>query len=199
MTTASPWTAPPAKLASRYSTVAMALHWLIAALIAVQLGLGWYMNEVLPDHTPPQVQMEGLHISVGLTLMLVIVARIVWRLLNPPPALPDGLAPWEKVLSRTIHAAFYLLMVILPLTGWALVSGGKKAISWWGLNWPKLPGLAALTKDQHHLLKHTHIYTLIWILVISWFLHVGGALKHQFDGKPVLWRMIPFLKPPSGS
>jgi cytochrome b561 len=196
MTVASPWTAPPAKTVSRYSRVAMAMHWIIAGLIATQLGLGWYMNEVLPDHSPAQSQIEAIHISVGLTLLLVVAARIAWRLLNPPPPLPDGLAPWERILSKTIHAVFYLLMVILPLTGWALVSGGKRAISFWGLTWPKLPGVAALTRDQHHLLKHSHVYILIWILVISWFLHVGGALKHQFDGKPVLWRMIPFLKPP---
>jgi cytochrome b561 len=106
-----------------------------------------------------------------------------------------GLAPWERLLSRAVHLLFYLLMLILPLTGWALVSGEKDPVSFWGLAWPKLPGLAGLTHAQHHLLKHTHVFILIWVLVLNWGLHVAGALKHQFDGKPVLWRMIPFLKP----
>ncbi len=90
---------------------------------------------------------------------------------------------------------FYVLMLVIPLTGWALVSGDKDPISFWGVPWPKIPGLAAVTRPQHHLLKHTHVFILIWVFVLNWALHVAGALKHQFDGKPVLWRMIPFLKP----
>ena len=196
MTATSPWTAPPIETGRRYSMVAMSLHWIIAALIVTQVGLGWYMNEVLPDHSPAQGQIVGLHISVGLTLLLVVLARIAWRLTNPPPPLPAGMPAWERVLSQTVHVIFYLLMLILPLTGWAIVSGGKRAIHFWGILWPKLPGIAALTRDQHHLIKHSHVYILIWILLINLALHVGGALKHQFDGRPVLWRMIPFLKPP---
>jgi cytochrome b561 len=195
MTAASPWTAPPVKLGPSYSAVAMTLHWIIAALIAIQLGLGWYMNEVLPDHSPAQDQVTGIHISVGLTLLLVVVVRIIWRLLNPPPPLPVGMATWERWLSRAVHVLFYVLMLVIPLTGWALVSAGKDPISFWGIAWPKIPGLAALSRPQHHLLKHTHVFILIWVFVLNWGLHVAGALKHQFDGKPVLWRMIPFLKP----
>ena len=192
---ASPWTAPPVEPARRYHVVAMTLHWIIATLIILQVGLGWYMNEVLPDHSPAQAQIVTLHISVGLTLLLLIVFRIVWRLFRPPPELPLGMPAWERILAQTVHIFLYLLMLILPLTGWAIVSGGKRAIHFWGIVWPKLPGLAALTRDQHHLLKHTHVYILIWVLVINLALHVGGALKHQFDGNPVLWRMSPFRWP----
>ena len=195
MTVTSPWTAPPPPRATRYGRVAMALHWTIAGLIYIQLGLGWYMNEVLPDHSPAQAGVEVIHISVGLTLLMLVLARIAWRLANPPPPLPATLAPWEATLARLVHFTFYAVMLILPLCGWALVSSEAKPLLFWGLDFPKIPGLTGLSHDQHHLLKHTHVYTLIWIAILTWVLHVGGALRHQFDGNPVLWRMIPFLKP----
>jgi cytochrome b561 len=196
MTFASPWAVPPPTThARRYNRVAMVLHWIIAALIVLQACLGWYMNEILGDHSPARPPVVGLHISVGLTILMLVIVRIGWRLTNPPPPLPAGLAPWERILSGTVHTLFYILMLALPLTGWAVVSAGKHPLLFWGVPWPKIPGLTGLSRDQHHLLSHTHVFILMWILVISWFLHVGGALKHQFDGNPVLWRMIPFLKP----
>ena len=118
--------------ARRYNVTAMSLHWLIALLIIVQICLGWYMNEVLPDHTPAQATIQSIHISLGLTILLLVLARIVVRLTYRPPPLPAGLAAWERYLAHASHLLFYLLMLALPLTGWALVSMGNKPISFWG-------------------------------------------------------------------
>ncbi len=192
--TASPWAPPPAPPIPGYKPMAVALHWVIAALIAAQLGLGWYMNEVLPDHSPAQEQIEHIHISLGLTLMLVVAVRVLWRLANRPPALPDGLSRWEKTLAHLVHGALYALMVVIPLSGWALVSGRGRPIGFWGASWPAISGLNALSRPELHQLKHIHVFVLIWALVVVWALHVAGAFKHQFDGNPVLWRMAPFLK-----
>ena len=186
----------------RYASVVMALHWTIAALILIQIGLGWYMNEVLPDHSPAQAKIVTLHISVGLTILLLVLARIGARLAFPPPPLPAGMQGWEKALAGASHALFYLLMILLPLTGWALVSIHKGPIGFWGVaEWPRLPGLGALATPNHkpwrETLQTAHTTVFIYVILANLALHVAGALKHQFDGQPVLWRMIPFLRRPA--
>jgi cytochrome b561 len=184
-----------------YGAVSVALHWTIALLIVIQIGLGWYMNEVLPDRSPAQAAVLPLHISVGLTILVLVLIRIGVRLTHPAPPLPAAIAPWERVLARASHILFYLLMLAMPLTGWALVSLGTPPIQFWGWPWPRLPvvdlvfGLPA-PKAVRHELSHIHVYILIWLVLANLALHIAGALKHQFDGHPVLWRMT-LMKPPS--
>jgi cytochrome b561 len=183
----------------RYGAVSMTLHWIIAGLILTQIGLGWWMNEYLPDHSPAQARIETLHISLGLTTMLFIIARIAVRITHRAPPLPAEMAGWERMLAHAGHFLFYLLMIALPLTGWAMVSLRAPAIHFWGFDWPKLPGLEFLAgadkRPLRHLLQRTHTSFLIWIILANLALHVAGALKHQFDGHPVAWRMLPFGKP----
>jgi cytochrome b561 len=185
--------------ASRYNAAAILLHWAIAAAILIQLGLGWYMNEVLPDHSPAQDQVQDIHVTVGLTLLLLVLVRIGVRLAHPPPPLPRDLPAWERLLAQLSHGLFYALMLVLPLTGWALVSIRHEDIPFWGLEMPPLPGLTHFPRPEARMigreLKHIHIYILIWIVVVNLALHVAGALKHQFDGHPVLWRMFPGVRP----
>lgn len=184
---------------SRYSAISIALHWIIAALILIQIGLGWYMNEVLPDHSPAQDRIQDLHISIGLTTLLLILVRIGVRLYWPVPALPAGMAAWERVLARASHLLFYILMLALPLTGWALISVRHEPALFWGIAWPRMPGLDAWSGKGHRpfgeALKLIHTQALVWIVLANLLLHMAGALKHQFDGRPVLWKMLPFLKP----
>ena len=182
-----------------YSRAAVLLHWLVAAVLAVQLALGWIMNEVLRDHSPPQELVEGIHISLGLTLLLLVLVRIGIRFTHRPPALPADMPASEKILAHGTHLLLYGLMLAIPLTGWALVSLGSRPISFWDLPFPHLPGVvqvfgASPPRPVRHQVAHIHIFVLIWALVIAWALHVAGAFKHQFDGRPVLWRMIPLLK-----
>lgn len=180
----------------RYSALSMFLHWTIAALILIQIGLGWWFNEVLPDHSPAQDQMQDLHVSLGLTTLVLVLVRIVTRLAVPVPELPRDFAPWENLLARTVHVLFYVLMLALPLTGWLMLTVRREPIHWFGIPWPYLPGLASVSGRAHkafgHAVKHFHVFTLIWIAWAMIALHVAGALKHQFDGHPVLWRMLPF-------
>jgi cytochrome b561 len=184
----------------RYGNVAAGLHWIIALLILVQIGLGWTMNEWVPDHSPIQRSIEGVHISLGLTTLLLVLVRIGWRLAKPNPPFPVDLAPWERALATASHLVFYLLILALPLTGWAMVSLHNGPISFWGLPWPHLPGVAHLAganpRPFRKSLQLIHTNWLIWVVLANLALHVAGALKHQFDGHPVLWRIVPFLKPP---
>jgi cytochrome b561 len=181
---------------ARYSHVAIALHWTLAFLILLQIVLGWWMNEWVPDHSPTQKAIEGVHISVGLTVLLLVVVRIVWRLMHRPPPLPPGIAGWERALAGAGHALFYVLMLALPLTGWAMVSlhaGGH--ISFWGLPWPQMPGMAELgganPRPLRGQLQLVHTNLLIWVILANLVLHIAGALKHQFDHHPVFQRMWP--------
>jgi cytochrome b561 len=185
--------APASAAAStdRYAAVAIALHWLIAALIVVQLLLGWWMNEWVPDHSPQQAAIEAWHISNGVVILLLVLVRIGVRLAYRPPPLPP-MAGWERMLVTFTHSLFYVLLLVVPLTGWAIVSVGAKPIHVWGLPWPHLPGLGFMQahKDWRHALTSVHVYWLIWLVLINLALHIAGALYHQFGGREtVLWRM----------
>jgi cytochrome b561 len=191
-------TTPPASVperGARYTGVAIALHWMLAFLILLQILLGWWMNEWVVDHSPIQQTIEGVHISVGLTVLILVVARVAWRLTHPAPPLPAGIAPWERVLAGAGHILFYVLMLALPLTGWAMVSMHPGAhVSFWGLPWPQLPGMVQLgganPKPLRSALQLFHTSLLIWVVLANLALHIAGALKHQFDGHPVLPRML---------
>ena len=179
-----------------YAVVAILLHWLIAALIVLQIVLAGRMEGPL---TPESFAVTQLHKSVGISILLLSLARLGWRLLNPPPPMPASLAPWERRLAKLTHAGFYGVMLAMPLTGWIMVSTSRLAIPtllFWTVPWPDLPGLGGLAPDLKHLwneagkLGHGAIIKLAYGLIA---LHVAGALKHQlFDRQePVLARMAP--------
>lgn len=181
---------------ARYGAVAIGLHWLTAAAILFQLGLAWRMDE---GKTPEGFALIQLHKSVGITILALSLARLAWRFANPPPPLPAGLAPWERLVSRIVHASFYVILIGMPLTGWIMVSTSRIEIPtllYGVVPWPHVPGLAdlpaaakhawnAAAEQGHHLLG--------WGLYLLLALHVGGALKHQLldRDQPVLARMAP--------
>jgi cytochrome b561 len=177
----------------RYLLAAIILHWTIAALIVVQLFLGWCMNEWVPDHSAQQDQIQWIHVSLGITILILVVVRIAIRIARPPPPLPADIAPWERTLIIFTHSLFYVLLLVLPLTGWAMISVGTDPLTLWGIPWPRLPGLGFLSHSRplRHALKSVHVYWLIWLVLLNLALHIAGALRHQFDGHPVLWRMLP--------
>ena len=182
----------------RYSTAAMALHWLIAAAILTQIGLGWYF--VALPRGELREGLEKIHISIGVTVLLLTLVRIAWRLVNRPPPLSDHIKPAERRAAHAVHGLLYLLLLALPLTGWVMESVGKRPIPFWTISWPHFPGLASMlaghdARSFKDSVEWTHGTPLVWTMVALVVLHVAGALKHQFDGSPVLWRMIPGLRP----
>lgn len=184
----------------RYSAGAVALHWILAVLLIGQIGLGWYMGE-LEDHSPAQRSFEAIHISLGLTILLLTVARIAWRLVHRPPPAPPSIARWENTAAHVVHGLFYVMLLALPISGWVMESVGPRPIPFWGLAWPHFPGLAAMlqgvdARGFKETLEGIHGSPMVWTTIGLIVLHVLGALKHQFDGSPVLWRMIPVMKRP---
>lgn len=182
---------------SRYSQVSIALHWLIALLVIGNL-IGGLTHEYWTDSADPAMKATGaqimaIHKSIGLTVLVLTLVRIAWRLGHPWLPLPDHMTRFERVLARATHYGFYALLLLLPLSGWAMVSAGRRAgpVSWFGaFSVPKLPtgGL------DHELFEQVH-GVLGWTAVALVALHVAGALKHQyFDRDEVLARMLPWVK-----
>ncbi len=201
-------------LASRlkYNGVAMGLHWLIAALILTNYVLAWLFNghvlliDVPGLHGPDKLAATQWHKTLGISILLLSVLRLVWRLLNPPPKLSPHLAVWERLLAHLVHGLFYVFMIGMPLAGWAMVSASTRLkvfpINMFGLfNWPAIAPLANLPKAQmkhwYDLLETLHSDWFGWLGVVLIFLHVGAALKHQIlDRDNELARMIPGLGTP---
>jgi cytochrome b561/polyisoprenoid-binding protein YceI len=189
-------TAPSPAARARYSTVAIALHWLIAALIVTQVILAGRM-EGRP--TPQHFAITQLHKSIGITVLLLSLARLAWRLVNPPPPEPASLSRWERVLSVVVHWSFYLIMIGMPLTGWIMVSTSRIAIPTvlYGLvPWPHIPGLPELApgaKEAWHRFGVSSHHLIIKFGYGLLALHVAGALKHQLFAadEPILSRMAP--------
>ena len=180
---------------ARYTHVAIAFHWLIAALILLNLVLGFRMTLL---KGLAQFNIFQLHKSVGVTVLLLSLGRLAWRLINPPPPEPAGLQPWEKSAALTVHWAFYVIMIGMPLTGWLVVSTSPynlPTLLYHLIPWPHLPVVHDLAAPQkaavNHLSGTAHV-VLAWSTVTLLALHVGAVVKHQFlDGHPVLGRMTP--------
>ncbi len=125
----------------RYTRVAIVLHWVIATFILINLCSGFFIQSwlhgTLKDSAPPQVRWLTLvlHVSSGLTVLALTVVRVVWRLLNSPPPYPAGFKPWERHAAHFAHFLLYSAMVLMPLTGWAILSAHPPAGS---------PGAAAV-------------------------------------------------------
>jgi cytochrome b561/polyisoprenoid-binding protein YceI len=189
---------PAAAGSGRYALIAIVLHWTIAALILTQIMLAGRME----DRSPEAFAITQLHKSVGITILLLSLARLGWRLANPPPPMPDTMARWEKTLAAITHGLFYVVMIGMPLTGWLMVSTSRIEIPtllYGVIPWPDMPGLDGLSADAREDLHdvgedgHHSIIKLFYGLIA---LHVAGALKHQLFSRdePVLSRMAPGAK-----
>lgn len=196
---------------SRYSPVAIALHWAIALLILSMIPMGLWMTAAIerPDSQALAYRIFQIHKSIGFLILALTVVRVVWRLTHRPPALPGGMKRWEAFAAGATHVAFYALLLALPLTGWLYVSAGwavsqdralEVATSWFGLfPVPHLPGVAELSIQTRRALAFQAMGAhslMAWGAVVLIVLHVGAALKHQFiDRDGVLSHMVPGLKP----
>jgi cytochrome b561 len=182
---------PNQNLPTRYSAVAQAFHWIIAALIVTQFVL-FYLEDDLPIGAH-KLALLARHKSVGMTVLMLAILRLLWRLKNPPPALPPGISPLQRKLARATHIAFYVLLFAMPLTGWMMSSAKNYSVSWFGLfTWPNLIGKNAAAYDLLHA-THEILSDILFAIAV---LHILAALKHHFWHKDdVLLRMLPLFKP----
>jgi cytochrome b561 len=188
---------PAVNMPLRYGSVAMTLHWLIAAAVIANLAIGLYMGD-LPRGDPDKFALIALHKSIGLSVLALSVLRVLWRLVNPVPPLPAGLSPWLKFAGRVTHFLLYFLIVAIPLAGWLMVSVGSMGhpTPVFGLfGWPSFPVLADMPRSvghpYHEAFETAHVW-LAWSAIILIPLHIGAALYHQFVRRDdVLMRMLP--------
>ena len=176
---------------TRYDPVAVTLHWVIALSIFAMIPLGFFMEDL-----PISIKFDAytIHKSLGITVLALSLLRLIWRLLNPPPALPEGMKPYEKFLAHAAHWGLYFLMIAMPLTGWLMVSAMRKypTVFFWLGEVPFIPmpqgidakATAEWFEEIHELLAFGAIALIA--------LHVAAALKHHYIYKDTtLTRMLP--------
>src|SRR5215831_17128618 len=176
----------------------MTFHWVIALLIATNLGLGFYFANVMDSHNPSFFAVVQLHKSIGLTVLSLSVLRLAWRLVNPIPPLPNDFSAGMRFVARGTHYLFYFLIIAVPLFGWATVSTSPRGTPtmYFGLfQWPHLPVLSTLPRAAKRayvaILADTHAYLAYSALGLL-LLHVGAALWHHVVRRDsVLKRMLP--------
>jgi cytochrome b561 len=184
----------------RYGAVAMTLHWLIAAMVLINIGLGLYFVD-LPQDFPGKSLFTQTHKSIGLTVLMLSVVRLYWRLMNPPPPLPAGTGAFVRITSKTVHWIFYFLLIAIPLAGWSIVSVSPLGIPtqyFWQFVWPHIGFLNGLSMDERRALLPIFVNihnTLAFLAALLIAIHVGAALYHHFIRKDsVLRRMLPWTR-----
>lgn len=167
----------------RYDGVAQGLHWTIGLLVGVQLILGtvvWQMPKVRQAVLP-------IHAWVGITLGILAIARLVWRLRNAPPPLPGSMNLLERLSAKGAHAALQVLTLLLPLSGWALLSAPDRVMSIARRFAPALVDLHSPFRQLRSV--HGFLAASLALIVL---LHAAAALRHHFWLRDdILVRMLP--------
>jgi cytochrome b561 len=171
-----------------YTRTAIALHWIVAALILFNLAFGLYIVEVLPL-SPQKLKLFSYHKWIGVTVFLLATARLLWRAFHPAPSLPAAMKPWEIRAAHASHALLYVLFFAAPLSGWLFSSAAGFQTVYLGVL--PIPDLIARDKAWADILRTAHHwinYTLAAIIAV----HAAAALKHHLiDRDEVLVRMLP--------
>ncbi len=171
----------------RWGAVSQLLHWVIVVLIAWMAYLGLTMGD-LPNGLQ-KIQTYGLHKSLGLTILALVVLRVLWRLYAGSPAQVPGTPAWQARVAGLTHLAIYALLFAIPLSGWVLNSASGFPLKWFGLF--KVPALTGKSEDLHELAEEAH-ELMFWALVLLVVVHAGAAFWHHlFKGDTTLTRMLP--------
>jgi cytochrome b561 len=176
---------------SEWGAIQQLFHWLVVLAVLAQLVLG-FTYAGMPSDSSLWQRLFPIHTALGLGIGALMLLRLAWRLMNPVPALPDTLKPWQKTLARATHWMFYLLLIGMPLGGYVLVSTHGQPIPFFG--WA-VPPLAAVAGDEQlrTTIRTGHALGALLLSVLV-LLHVAGALRHEWLLQDdVLRRMTPFL------
>lgn len=182
-----------------YGRVAVALHWVIAALIFAQLWIGLDFPAKKPGELYSPKPLLPLHITLGMLVLVLSIARLAWRAFHrPPPHRPD-MARLEVIGAHLGHWAFYFLIIAMPVTGWMTQSAHNNTRPMKGVLgdlWPKIPGVHSIAEPMltqvHDWFVSAHELLTVQALVALLVLHVGAVIKHHLvDHDPVLQRMLP--------
>ena len=175
----------------------MLLHWLIAALMIVNITLIMLVDYFPDDWVRPTVDT---HKSLGITVLGLVILRLLWRFTHRPPTMPLSYSRLERFAAHAAHGTLYALMILLPLSGWMHDSAWKDAAThpmqlFALVPWPRIGWIMNIEPAPKEILHSVFGALHIWagyVLYLLFALHVAGALKHQFiDREPELQRMLP--------
>ena len=172
---------------SSWGTTAKLFHWLIAVLIFAQFGLGWWAT--LLKLSPLKINLFVWHKSIGMLILVLVIARLLWRCMNPTPTLPADTPDWERFAARASHLLLYVLMLALPLSGWLLNSAAGVPFRIFRL----IPLPSLIAPDKHIAEMAALVHLLLFLALAALLLvHIGAALRHHFIKRnDVLRRMWP--------
>lgn len=163
--------------ATRYTSTAILLHWLMALLLLITFSVGVYMSDL--TLSPTKLKLVNWHKWAGITILVLAALRLLWRLGHKPP--PD--VPMPALQARAAHVMqllMYLLFFAIPLAGWAMSSAKGVSVVWFGVL--PLPDWVPKDKPLGHQLEQVHA-ALAWLLAVLVVGHTGAALKHAFIDK----------------
>ncbi|MGX6648304.1 cytochrome b [Maricaulaceae bacterium MS644] len=193
----------PATPSGRYTAVAIALHWIIAILLVGMVFYGWWMEDLRDALGAGEISIGFLsgaynwHKTVGITILVLSLARLAWRLSHKPPALPSHMKSYEKILARFTHVGFYAVMIGVPLGGYVVASSFGDMFPILFLNEVTLPKLPVPQTEGFREFAGSAHGAGGWVILVLLALHAGAALKHHLvDRDGVLLRMIPGLNIP---
>ncbi len=178
------------KLTQRYNRLQIALHWLMALMIIGGLAMGLLLDDM--PLSPLKLKMLSWHKWNGITVLWLALLRLGVRHISGAPGLPASMPDWQKQAAVWGHRLLYLLMLLIPLSGWLMSSAKGFPVKYFGvLPLPDLVGKNAELADLLHEV-HEMLCTLLLLVLAG---HVGAALKHHyFERDDILTRMLPFLK-----
>lgn len=177
--------------AERWGLVSVTLHWITVLLVLGLVAVGFLMQE-LPN-TPFKRDVYALHKSLGLTVLGLTALRLLWRVLQPTPALPATMPRWQRWAAQVGHAGLYALLVAIPASGWTYNWASNFSTPLFG--WTLMERAGAVDRELKALAGAVHewgVYALLVLLAV----HAGAAFYHHYQLKDgVLARMAPWIRP----
>jgi len=172
---------------NKYGIVSILLHWIIAIIVIGMLTLGIYMSD-LPNSLY-KLKLYGWHKEWGFVVLFLITLRIIWKMRNVSPSLTAPIPYWQIVIAKLTHWMFYLILFVMPITGWIITSSANLPVSFFGFF--VIPVITSRSKNVQHLFANIHSW-VAYILIALIVLHILAALKHAFiDKDDILKRMLP--------
>ena len=171
----------------KYSGTAQLLHWLISPLVILQFILAWTADAMERGDT--QTTLYLTHKSVGMTVLALAIIRLAWRVMHKPPAFPATMSVLEQWTARLTHWGLYVLIFVMPLSGWLMSSTAGRSTQWFGLfTFPNLMG----ENEQWGDFFHEAHELVAWVLFAFAAFHIAAALWHAIVKKDgILQRMLP--------
>ena len=157
-----------------YTRTAIVLHWLIGVCVLAQITLGLWMITIPKTPVGVRAGWFNVHKSIGITLALLILIRLLWRFAHRAPALPSTMPAWERLAAKANHALLYICMIVMPVSGYLGSSFTKYPILYWGI---KLPQWGWDSPELKDLCSQVHFVTVI-IFIALIVIHIAAAAKH---------------------